>query len=226
MILFYKGERLMKKRSKLYIGLSVIILIAALLYFINSGKKPEEIKKSPSPIPSTVKEKKPPMPVMPPKYSNIYNDICETGDGKVYFVGNRGAILCYDGQDYKPVNSGTTSDLYTVSSVGTKIYIGGRNGYFACYDGNKINPIEIPFEGKILSSLAIDDQNIYLCGSYGCFFHYNGKEVKKIETGVNVFLSELGGNSAGQIYITGKGLVLKYDGEKCKEQLVLKEQTY
>ena len=225
---------------------TIIIILSIFLIFIiimnetgviNNIPKHIDTKSisspTPVPLPSANISKKPkkqpkiPKPVKAPEFADIYTDIFQSDDQKVYIVGNKGVLLCFDGKNYNKIDTITDTDLYTICGDGKSIYIAGRNGFFSRYREGKWNEIILPFKGKILDSIAFDEKNVFLCGSYGAFFHYNGTEVKKIETDVNVFLRAMQGTSPENIYLVGgKGNIIRFDGYQCKVVFKSKSSGY
>ncbi|MFT5431585.1 MAG: NADH:ubiquinone oxidoreductase subunit 5 (subunit L)/multisubunit Na+/H+ antiporter MnhA subunit [Myxococcota bacterium] len=68
----------------------------------------------------------------------------------VWFVGDNGLIIHYDGTDYSPVPSGTVVGLRAITGRGAgEIYIGGAEGTLLKYDGTSVAAIESPTASRI-----------------------------------------------------------------------------
>ena len=144
----------MKSKRNVWLTIIIILIAAILIIFINQDMKTEVSPKTsqspgiinitPSQVTTAPKRILSPTPAPPvnlkepPKFANIYTDIYQTDQGKIYVTGNNGVLLFYDGKEYKPVDTKTRKDLYAVCGTGKNIYIAGREGYFSHFDGEKM----------------------------------------------------------------------------------------
>lgn len=141
----------------------------------------------------------------------------------VWFAGEQGTILRWNGSAFSPMTSGTTETLYGIwgASSAELWAVGGSpdiDSVALHFDGTAWKPeTRLPQNGgayfKVWGSSASD---VFIVGQHGVIWHYDGASWTKMDSGVgDVSLLTVRGRSSSDVYAvggTGTAVALHYDG--------------
>jgi hypothetical protein len=129
-------------------------------------------------------------------------------------------IMHWNGQKWNPENF-YEGDMYAIYGFSANdIWVGGSNGVdivIGHWDGQKWNKTELG-NGQITGLWGTASNNIFATLGSGKILHYDGSNWMQMETGTNIYLSDIWGLSRNAIYAcgyngsTGYGVLLFFDG--------------
>ena len=145
----------------------------------------------------------------------------------IFWVGEAGTILRYDGQQLALMDSGVGVDLYGIwgSSLGD-IWVTGADGVLLHYDGASWSQYQLPEDvprQNIRYIWGYGPQAIYICGDDRLLLFYDGFEWSSIETKLSKDsnLHSIWGTGPFDVYIASDfGKLLHWDGEKIDVQVI------
>lgn len=114
---------------------------------------------------------------------------------------------------WKSINSGITSNLFSVSVVDEfNAWLFGAGGLILYSDGNAWTEQESTLSTDIYGSDFIDATNGWAVGKSGKIIHYNGTEWSAQTSGITTDLLAVDMIDANNGWAVGKTTVLRYDG--------------
>ena len=151
-----------------------------------------------------------------------------TSINDLYFVGEKGTIVHYNGNYWKKIESGTTTNIYDVSGITDKN--GSQRIYCAVSDfettlkgvleisNNHINTLTSNTFGNIYTAWALNTNQLY-AGGHGLFKYRNNVWIK-----VNIdasLVTRIRGDAVNNIFaVGGSGLITHFNGVNWQNQLV------
>jgi hypothetical protein len=147
--------------------------------------------------------------------SSPYLGVWGDSSSNVFIVGERGAILRYDGASLSSMESGTTSDLHGVwgSASSNVIAVGG--GTILRYDGVRWTKINPELSHSLYCVWGSSASEVFAAGSDGSILRYDGHSWSEIPSGTTRDLLAIWGASSSSIFAAGStGTVLHYDGNQ------------
>ncbi len=145
----------------------------------------------------------------------------------IFWVGNSGVILHFDGQKLTLLESGVGVDLYGIWGVSLgDIWACGEDGILIHYDGRKwtqyVLPDDIPRQ-NIRYIWGYGPQAVYACGDDGLLLFYDGNNWTQIATNLSTDtnLHSIWGTGPFNVYIASDfGKLLHWDGEKLEVEVI------
>ena len=167
------------------------------------------------------------------------NDVWGTSDNNIYAVGfvyfsfspyKASNIVHWDGYKWSAIDY-LQGDLNTIYGFGDNdIWAAGLwqvdyNLYtlIAHWDGESWNTWKFQEYPQISALWGTSSKNIYAVGANGTILHFDGKTWQKIESGTNLYLTNIFGFANGNFFVGGgsietdTGILLKYDGTSIKK---------
>lgn len=148
------------------------------------------------------------------------NGVWSNNDHDVWAVGDRGAILHFNGVRWDSINNPITANLYAIWGTGaTDVWAAGEKGTILHYNGNRWTT---PSNGAIATFRAIWGSSandiwavgdVPFGGTSAEVWHWDGNSWKQNITEAKSALFGIWGNSAIDVYATGAaGLIVHYNG--------------
>ncbi len=149
----------------------------------------------------------------------------------IYFVGRGGAIVHYDGHQWRRMESGTGLDMLDIWGVKNPI----DNSFMVCtlaskmfknegvkiYEIKKNNIEQIPFHPtpSSMRSLWSPDGLIWYVSGEGVYRTHNKDWIwKEVENLPMIYMERIRGSAANNIFVVGDfGLVLHFNGQSWKD---------
>lgn len=166
--------------------------------------------------------------VRPYPQGNTYHDAESDGAGKVYMVGDGGAVTVFDGQSLVQLHPPSDKALFGISILAPNdIWIAGGDNYaedpadqpvILHYDGQTWTEHPGPDGNRICNDIyAAGKNDVYVCAELSRYFwHYNGSTWRWIDvlpSEVEGSLNRFFGFGPNDIYVVGNyGQILHYDG--------------
>jgi hypothetical protein len=139
----------------------------------------------------------------------------------VFMVGRRGAILHYNGHDYKTMDSGIAvfdkgTDFWlrgVWGSAADNVFAVGSAGKIIHYNGMFWNNMASGMDEDLWAVWGSSESNVFAVGEAGTILHYNGTVWSLMASGTTSNLYAIWGSGANNVYAAGEsGTVLHFDG--------------
>jgi hypothetical protein len=133
---------------------------------------------------------------------------------RIKYYGNCSAV------NYPPLY-----DIWAQDDTTIAVTNGGSIGWFNCKNTQLDCRFNSSLKGVTYNIWGKSRSNIYISGSEGDLFHKDGNKWSKIETGTNLSINDIEGDSDGNIYAVGqrpmedKGIVLKEQNNEFKTMI-------
>ena len=102
-------------------------------------------------------------------------------------------------QNIQPFPCGGTK-LNDIWGCGTQVFACGQDT-FLYFDGRDYHRYTPDKAANLYSIWGSSPNNVYAVGAYGVAYHWNGKELKRIDLGVNAHLQKVWGLPDGQVFV-------------------------
>ncbi|MGO9687576.1 MAG: WD40/YVTN/BNR-like repeat-containing protein, partial [Syntrophobacteraceae bacterium] len=105
-----------------------------------------------------------------------YSSVWGTSGSDVYAVGDKGAIVHYDGKSWSYMTSGTTQNLHSVwGSSESDVFAAGEAGTILHYDGKSWSAMTSGTTQNLHSVWGSSGADVFAVGGHGAIIHYDGK---------------------------------------------------
>ena len=153
------------------------------------------------------------------------NAVWAVGDSDVWFVGERGLVVHYDGKDFAVAKSNSLATLHSVAAVSaTEVYAGGAGGTLLRWDGTTWLSVKSTGTSAI-TGMAVHDGTIWATTGQGALIKLgaNGafEKVQVRAPGIASVRQLTGLSAGGGLRLAG---LAQREGETIQRPLVL-EQT-
>ncbi|ACY17786.1 DUF4215 domain-containing protein [Haliangium ochraceum] len=157
-----------------------------------------------------------------PTRAGAFHGIWGLGDDEVYFVGELGRVLLYDGVGWQALETGVEYALRAVWGSYLKgealLFAAGDSAAILRYDGrtwrDEALPAELPDDARIAALWGSSPRDVYAVGGAGLILHYDGERWVREAAGLTgADLRDIWG-SEGEVFAVGsEGVVLHYDSD-------------
>lgn len=137
-----------------------------------------------------------------------------TSATNVWVVGAGGNIMHWDGALFTPVQSGTTTDLFSIWGSGPNdIWVGGNSGLLLRWNGTTFNQLTIGGAQAITGIWGSGVNDVWFLDGSTSLYHFTGTGFPPIATGAGSALTAIWGSAANDFWVTTvTGNVVHYVG--------------
>lgn len=141
-------------------------------------------------------------------------------DTAVWFVGESGTILFWNGIEFAEQESNTSDDLFAIEVVNdTMVVAAGEDGTMLIWNGSEWAELESPTGEDVNDILFTDEMNGWVAANGGEIYYYNGTEWTEMSTPTTKDIFALSLVDMSNAWAAGEtGTILFYDGTEWTEQ--------
>lgn len=134
----------------------------------------------------------------------------------VFAVGEGGAILHYDGADWREMDSGVTEFLFDVWGVAPDdVFAVGYDGTILHYDGTSWGTMAAGARSGLKAVWGASSTEIFGVGYDGTILRFDGTTWSAMASGTAMTLYCVWGTSRSDVFAVGlRGTILHFDGEE------------
>jgi hypothetical protein len=146
-----------------------------------------------------------------------YNAVTTSATNSAIVVGDSGLVARYDGSQWTPESSGTTSNLNAVWSAGpgNPVFAVGDGGTIVAYAGASTGwqPQTSGTTNALKAVWGTSSSDVFAVGAGGIVLHFNGTSWSAQPSGTTQDLHGVWGASSSSVFAVGSGnTILHYDG--------------
>ena len=143
---------------------------------------------------------------------NLYG-VWARSSNDAYTVGAGGKILRYDGANWNPETSGTTSNLMGVWGSGSNVFAVGTDGTVLYNDGTGWRAQSSGTTSLLWAVWGASTTDVFAVGTSGTIIHYNGTSWTTQSSGTTETLNAVWGSSGNAVFAVGNnGAIRFYNG--------------
>jgi hypothetical protein len=132
----------------------------------------------------------------------------------VFAVGHAGTALFFDGEQWRPQQTGVTERLRDVwGAADDDVWAVGDHGTVLRYDGERWSEVEVETTEDLAAVWGSGAEDVFIVGAAGTILRWNGEELE-LRLGVtHASLHDVWGRSANEVWAVGQsGTLLRWDG--------------
>jgi hypothetical protein len=127
----------------------------------------------------------------------------------IFAVGEAGTIMHYNGATWTPMLSGTTEDLYAVTTMTSSDVFAAGDGGVIHYDG--VGWRQTLGETSLRGIWGTTPSSVFAVGDEGTVVRYDGETWTEVDSGTTSNLRGVWGSSPSEVFAVGdNGTVLRY----------------
>jgi hypothetical protein len=144
-----------------------------------------------------------------------FRQVWGSSEEDIYVVGGQCSVFNFDGSSWRDISPPCSGQIFTAWGSGPgNLFVGGEDSLLR-WDGSSWTDYSsiVPGIERILDIHGFAGDDIFICGNNGKIWHFDGREIISMDTGVIENIVDLWGSSPSDLYAVGdNGLVLHYDG--------------
>ncbi len=142
------------------------------------------------------------------------NSIWGSSEDDLFAVGNAGRIFHHEGDHWKKMTSGTSSQLESVwGSSESNVFAVGYHGTILHYDGSVWTEMSSPTSNSLSCVWGSAENDVFAVG-FGTILHYDGNAWTAMISGTLNSFYGIWGNTGEDVFAVGyDGIIFHYDGE-------------
>jgi hypothetical protein len=154
---------------------------------------------------------------------SIINSTWGTSSDNIYFAGNGGSLVHYNGTDFTTIESGIDEDFRGISGNDTIVLAYSRTKLIqleglSTYELTEVQDFIIANEGDRYSimSVEMDPTGVLLTTTRGFYkYKHDNADIYKISSIEHEYFYHTGSNGLEDVWWNGYGVFVHYNGKEC-----------